>query len=105
MSPTGSYQLRGRGRVTRPSGEIVEVDYLVNVIQKMLATIPGQPPVPGMRNISGVITFRQDPDFNLFGEDLEFELEDSRKLRIWIKSFGRQSDFRVSDAGDFKGET
>ena len=70
--------MTGKGTVTADSGEQVPVDYELHVLQEEICAGRGSPPIPGRRDVSGVILPVRLP----LGDPLLLEMQDGRKLRF-----------------------
>ena len=70
--------MSGRGTITAGTGEPVMVDYELHVLLDEIYAGPDSPPIPGMKDIQGIIQ-----PVRFFGENgLLLEMQDGRKLRF-----------------------
>ncbi len=79
--------LDGRGGLYKGEALIYSVSYIIRVLQELVPTRKGKPPLPGLERIVGFIDAPED-FFDLIGQELTLHLEDGRYLDCIITDIG-----------------
>lgn len=74
--------LTGEGEIAFKSGKSLPVRYALRVDQEMLTAIPGEPPLPGLFEVTGYIDVLEG--FLDLEDDLVLTLNDGIELEVFV---------------------
>lgn len=78
--------IEGTGRLFEKDKFVLDVRYHLEVYQQVVQTGPGKPPVRGLKEVVGKLSY-DDPIhfYSLVGQDLTLHLADGRTLDLFLK--------------------
>jgi len=75
----------GEGKLLQGDTVLHEVTYSIIVYQEFYETLPHQPPIPGLMDIQGTISFKDDvPHPALMRQVLTLVLQDGTKMDLQL---------------------
>ena len=99
-----AFQKLGSAQLVRQNGESFPVTYCLLISREIIIQGGGQPSLPGMVSVSGVVDFEGQPPFDALGETLELQYEEGGSSQVLITDLGKRSNIEFSDAGILKSQ-